>query len=42
MIGGLIGQILQLILWSIHPSRKSHYESNQLVVKILLLQQMKL
>lgn len=30
--------ILQLILWSIHPSRKSHYESNQLVVKILLLQ----
>lgn len=31
-------QILQLILWSIHPSRKSHYESNQLVVKILLLQ----
>lgn len=33
-----LSQILQLILWSIHPSRKSHYESNQLVAKILLLQ----
>lgn len=33
-----LSQILQLILWSIHPSRKSHYESNQLVAKIFLLQ----
>lgn len=33
-----VSQVLQLILWSIHPSRKSHYESNQLVTKILLLQ----
>ncbi|CAL9727971.1 mediator of RNA polymerase II transcription subunit 12 [Monosporozyma unispora] len=33
-----LSQILQLILWSIHTSRISHYESNQLVAKILLLQ----
>lgn len=33
-----LSQILQLILWSIHPSRKSHYESNQLVAKLFLLQ----
>lgn len=31
-------QVIQLILWSIHPSRISHYESNQLVAKLLLLQ----
>ncbi|SMN20656.1 similar to Saccharomyces cerevisiae YCR081W SRB8 Subunit of the RNA polymerase II mediator complex [Maudiozyma saulgeensis] len=31
-------QIIQLVLWSIHPSRLSHYESNQLVAKLLLLQ----
>ncbi|CCF59022.1 hypothetical protein KAFR_0F04270 [Kazachstania africana CBS 2517] len=31
-------QILQLILWAIHPSRTFHYESMQLVAKILLLQ----
>ncbi|CAB4254778.1 similar to Saccharomyces cerevisiae YCR081W SRB8 Subunit of the RNA polymerase II mediator complex [Maudiozyma barnettii] len=31
-------QIIQLLLWSIHPSRLSHYESNQLVAKLLLLQ----
>lgn len=33
-----LSQIVQLIIWSIHPSRQSHYESNQLVVKLLLLQ----
>lgn len=31
-------EIIQLVLWSIHPSRLSHYESNQLVAKLLLLQ----
>ncbi|CAD6605821.1 BAG_1a_G0006140.mRNA.1.CDS.1 [Saccharomyces cerevisiae] len=31
-------KIIQLILWSIHPSRQfDHYESNQLVAKLLLL-----
>lgn len=33
-----ISQIIQLILWSTHPSRLSYYESNQLVAKIFLLQ----
>lgn len=30
--------IVQLLLWSVHPSRSAHYESNQLVAKLLLLQ----
>ncbi|CCK72060.1 Srb8p KNAG_0I02750 [Huiozyma naganishii CBS 8797] len=33
-----LSQIFQLLLWSVHPSRLSHYESNQLVAKLLLLQ----
>ncbi|CAI4056832.1 Srb8p SKDI_03G1390 [Saccharomyces kudriavzevii IFO 1802] len=33
-----MNKIIQLIIWSIHPSRQfDHYESNQLVAKLLLL-----
>ncbi|KOH00728.1 Srb8p [Saccharomyces eubayanus] len=33
-----MNKIIQLIIWSIHPSRQfNHYESNQLVAKLLLL-----
>lgn len=30
-------QIIQIILWAIHPSRHSHYEAGQLAAKLLLL-----
>lgn len=30
-------QIIQIILWAIHPSRKSHYEASQLAARLLLL-----
>lgn len=32
-----INQLMQLVLWAIHPSRQHHYESHQLVAKLLLL-----
>lgn len=32
-----VTQIRQLFLWAIHPSRRTHYEANQLVAKIVLL-----
>ncbi|SCU77370.1 LAMI_0A00914g1_1 [Lachancea mirantina] len=32
-----IGQIVQMILWAVHPSRRSHYEASYLVAKIMLL-----
>lgn len=32
-----VSQIRQMILWAVHPSRKAHYEANQLVAKILLI-----
>lgn len=32
-----VGQIRQLCLWAVHPSRRSHYEAGQLVAKVLLL-----
>ncbi|GAV53227.1 hypothetical protein ZYGR_0AI05110 [Zygosaccharomyces rouxii] len=32
-----VGQIRQLCLWAIHPSKKSHYEAGQLAAKVLLL-----
>lgn len=32
-----VGQIHQLCLWAIHPSKKPHYEAGQLAAKVLLL-----
>lgn len=32
-----IDQVIQMIMWAIHPSRASHYEGCQLIAKLLLL-----
>lgn len=32
-----VEQVIQMMLWAVHPSRSHHYEASQLVAKLLLL-----